>query len=70
MSLEDHDLHDHYDFFFLGINLSGPMMSSTTNQHSYTARDDFIVHGVNNPLFVDIASGWLPPKMCFFAFFF
>jgi hypothetical protein len=50
MSLGDFQLHGHFDIFSLGVNRSDPGTSSTTNPYVTRPRDDFMVHGVNNPL--------------------
>ena len=53
MSFEDLGLHGCYGIFFsfLGVNRSGPRTSSTTNHIFIGPWDDFMVHGVNNPLY-------------------
>ena len=50
MSFGDLELHGHFLIFFLGVNWSGPKTNSTTNHNFIGPWDDFIVHGVSNPL--------------------
>ena len=51
MSFGGLELHGHFDIFvFLGVNRSGLGLSSTTIIEFIEPWDDFMVHGVTNPL--------------------